>query len=171
MKLRVGAVAVMFSLLACGPGEPGPAGPTGPAGLPGDPGPMGPPGRPGDPGMGIVTRTTCNGTQIFPNNIDVTATYLRYIFADGSAFVSCYIYPENGPQEKHSMPLFYKSTDPQVSTGECYVLHDVDTSDGKGSGAFKFTAPPNATLGDVTYSDTASPSNNGTHITLSCETL
>lgn len=131
-------------------------------------GPPGPPGPQGEPGAGLVGQTICSGASVI-GEANIIAAHRRYDFADGSALVSCEIFPSNGiERRKDSAPLFFKNTDVDWNTGWCYVNHSVSTPDGNGSGRFVFNITPGAAQGQVVYQDLSGP-HHGVSIPLSCQ--
>jgi hypothetical protein len=137
--IRYVFAAVLMTLTACGPGEMGPPGPAGPA------------GADGDPGVGLVSGRLCFG-QFTIGSTQVLATHYQYEFSDGATLVSCAVSPSNSPvTDIRSAPIFYKASDTEGATGDCFVNHTVDTAAGRGGGAFYFSIGKKAFQGNVVY--------------------
>jgi hypothetical protein len=166
MRKTIVSVLLLSALAACGV-----EGPQGPRGDQGPTGPAGPQGPQGAPGIGFVDRNFCYGNQVYGSSTFVTAVYIRSNFADGSAFIQCFLYPSNaGGQLQQSIPLFFKSAEAQLAKGECDISHDVDTADGSGLGKFEFRVVRGAALGTLTYRDDTSIYGE-TQTALTCETM
>ena len=156
MKLTGLVAVIMLGATACGLGEMGPLSPQGSAtGLKGDPSIV---------SAGIVRRQNCAASQRFGTAI-ISGLHSRYDFADGSAFIVCFISGQDNVR-RDSFPFFALATDSQEDM-ECTVNFDVETNGGSGIGFFRFevdtTSKPR-----MIYRDSSSVYNDTTTI-LTCE--
>lgn len=159
MKVYQMAVMVVMLLAGCG----------GAIGPPGAEGPIGPAGPKGDSATGLTEQMFCFGSQIFGGSTAAIFEYVRYDFADGSSFVSCYLLATNDPNYPariDSIPLFYKNTDLGAPSGDCEIAHDMGAN-GSGSGNFVFTVSSSSQHGFVKYTNPYD-GYDGTLSTLTC---